>query len=239
MSDSRNDLPSPFKRVLPESLKVGKDRIVMRLDFYTEAIIMQNFDRKGGGFKMVSAYDIAHAMANQLAFGSGILPGDANSMNTLWWSNDGAGPMVALWMPPDTRKVALQTDANKPPKRYEIPLPGLIFLCRPGRAPAVYAATHRPTDPKDRAYKAPLANVYNDGRTCPGSHKYPANIDEIPDSFFRSFFTRTADLDNRSKKFPSDITNLWKSIDKEKEYPTTDLIYHGTVADLMSMRISL
>jgi hypothetical protein len=243
-----DNLPSPFKRVLPESLKVGKDHLMLRLDFYSEAIVMQEFGKKNGTFKMVSAYDVAHAMANELSFGSGILP-----ENTLWWSNDKNGPVVALWIEAGVRRLALQTEAMGPPERYDVPLPGLIFLCRPGQPPYVYAASKRPAAPKDRVYKAPLANIYNDGRTCPGNHQYPSNVADIPDSFFHSFFSPGANLDGRSKKYPQNITSLWKELDiktykhknikaekhkdRKTEYPLEDLVYHGTVADLMGQRL--
>lgn len=228
----KNDLPSPFKTALPKGLGVGKDKLLLRLDFYGEAIVMQDMAKKGGAFRMVSAHDVAHALARELSFASGLLP-----ENTLWWSNTRSGPVVAIWTEPGVRRLALQTDATRPPVRYDVPLPGLIFLCRPGQPPNVYAASKRPTAPKDRIYKAPLANVYDDGRSCPGSHHYPADIAAIPDSFFRSFFTRGANLNNRSRQCPDDVTRLWKTLDKKERFPLDDLIYHGTVADLMVMRI--
>ena len=113
----------------------------------------------------------------------------------------------------------------------------LAILCRPARAPWVYAAAHRPTSPRDRVYKAPLANVYDNGNTCPGNHHYPNNIAEIPDSFFKSFFTAGADIHGRSNKYPHNICLLWKALDKKKEFPMEDLVYHGTVADLMQERL--
>ncbi len=232
MQKTLETLPSPFKRVLPECLKVGKDRLIMRLDFYSEAIVMQEFDKKGGGFKMVSASDLAHAMANELFFASGLLP-----ENALWWSNGHNGPVVAVWNPPGIRRLALQMEVTGPPERYDVPLPGLIFLCTPGQPPWVYAVGRRPEGLKDRVYKAPLANVYNDGKTCPGSHRYPANLAEIPDSFFRSFFSHGANLQDRSKKHPNDITLMWKDLHKQKEYPLADLVYHGTISDLMGQRV--
>lgn len=226
------DVPSPFKKVLP-GLGVGKDHLAMRLDFYTEAIVLQDFDKKGGSFRMVSAHDLANAMANQLSFSSGILP-----ENALWWANTRGGPVVALWVEPGMRRLTLQVKVQGKPERYDVPLPGLIFICRPGRAPAVFAAAKRPAGPKEKIYKAPVANVYDDGRSCGGSHTYPQNIGEIPDSFFRSFFTRGASFNGRSKKYPNDITLMWKELHKhkKKEYPLSDLVYHGNAADLMVTR---
>lgn len=233
VATNKNEIPSPFKSVLPASVKVGKDALKLRLDFYSEAIVMQTFEKKEGGFRMVSALDLAHALADEIPFSSGILP-----ENTLWWSNDKSGPVVAIWVAPGVCRLALQTDITKPAERYDVPLPGLIFLCRPGRPPYVYAATRRPVGPKDRVYKAPLANVYSNGGTCPGNHQYPDDVGEIPDNFFQSFFSEGADLRGRSKKYPLNIIGMWKELDKDKktEYPLLDLVYHGTVADLMGQR---
>lgn len=182
---------------------------------------------------MVSAIDLTRALANELPFASGILP-----ENTLWWANDKSGPVVAIWVAAGVRRLALQAEYSKPAERYDVPLPGLIFLCRPGQAPSVFAATRRPAGPKDRVYKAPMANVYDDGRTCPGNHQYPADVAEIPDNFFKSFFSPGANLGGRSKKHPTNIINMWKELDKkkEKEYPLSDLYYHGTAADLMGQK---
>ncbi|MFA5079935.1 MAG: hypothetical protein WC541_10690 [Dehalococcoidia bacterium] len=229
---SKTDMPSPFQRVLP-GLGIGKDHLMMRLDFYGEAIVLQDFDKNGGRFRMVSAHDLANAMANQLSFSSGILP-----ENALWWANTRGGPVVALWVEPGIRKLALQTSVQGPPERYDVPLPGLIFVCRPGRSPAVYAAAKRPAGPKEKIYKSPVANVYDDGRSCGGSHRYSENVGQIPGEFFKSFFTRDATLDGRSKRYPDDITLMWKELHKKKaqEYPLNDLVYHGIAADLMSTR---
>jgi PRTRC genetic system protein B len=234
-TETKTDLPSPFQKALPKAMKIGRDQLLLRLDFYTEAIVMQSFDKKGNGgsYKMVSAHDLGRALSAGMSFASGLLP-----ENALWWANTKNGSVVAIWVPPGIRRLGLQTEGMKV-LRYNVPLPGLIFICRPGVSPYVYAATERPAAPKDKVYKAPLANVYDDGRTCPGDHKYPTVIADIPDSFFRSFFSRGADLGGRSKKHPKDIIEMWKDLDKKegKEYPISDLQYHGTIGDLMAMSI--
>lgn len=223
-------MASPFESVLPKALKVGKDKIMLRLDFYSEAIVMQDMEKDGGDFRMVSARDVTQALASQLSFSSGLLP-----ENCLWWSSGNKEAVVAIWTPPQVRRLALQREATGRPERYDVPLPGLIFLCRPGMAPSVFACNERPTGPKDKVYKAPLANVYDNGTTCGGNNRFPANVAEIPDSFFRSFFTPHADIAGRSKLCPNDVTKLWKKLDGKKDFPLSDLVYHGTVADLMGM----
>ena len=226
--------PSPFKSILPESVRVGQDTLQLRIDFYSESIVMQDLLKNGGQYRFVSAHDIAKTLASQLPTSSGLLP-----LNSLWWANTKSGPLVALWVEPGMRWLALETHPTKPPQRFNIPLPGLIFICRPGRPPHVYAAGKRPEGPRAQVFKAPLTNVYEDGRSCPGTNNYPVNLGEVPDSFLRSFFTAEVNLGNRSKKHPDDITKMWGELDKKKAqtYPLTDLVYHGMVSDLMAMRI--
>jgi hypothetical protein len=144
--------------------------------------------------------DVAHALASDLSFGSGLLPPD-----TLWWQNTRGGPVFALYVEPKIWKLALQEDIKKPPQRFTLPLPGLIFLCTPGQAPWVYAVKKRPTRETDTVYRAPLANIFSNGRSCPGSHQYPTRINEVVQSFFVSFFSATADLSHRSKKYPKNV----------------------------------
>jgi len=98
--------------------------------------------------KQVDAMDVAHALASDLSFGSGLLPPD-----TLWWQNTRSGPVFALYAEPKVWKLALQEDIKKTPQRYTIPLPGLIFLCTPGQAPWVYAVKRRPIKETDIVYR--------------------------------------------------------------------------------------
>jgi hypothetical protein len=182
--------------------------------------------------KQVDAMDVAHALASDLSFGSGLLPPD-----TLWWQNTRSGPVFALYIEPKIWKLALQEHIKKPPQRFTIPLPGLIFLCTPGQAPWVYAVKKRPTKETDIVYRAPLANIFSNGRSCPGSHQYPIKVGDIVPSFFISFFSATADLAHRSQKYPKNVLQLWKYLDGKKKFPNDDLIEHGTIADLMTMEM--
>lgn len=220
----------PFKWAIPPELGVPADPLRCRLDFHHQAVAMTIFEGESVNTKIVSAMDVAHALATSLSFGSGLLP-----LNTLWWKNTRGGPVFALYVEPKIRPVALQNVAQKPPRRFMLPLPGFIFLCRPGQPPWVYAVKNKPTKEGDIVYKAPLCNIYDDGRSCPGNHKYPIRVADIPQSFFVSFFSPTADRRNRSQHFPEDIVQLWKFLDKKKTFPKADLVKHGTVKDLMDM----
>lgn len=230
-------LPSPFRKVLP-GMGVKKDKLLAALYIYDESIVMQDVTKASAGFKIIDPRDIADAFAGEITFGSGLLPGGEDSMNTLWWTNSKDGQGTAIWLPPGVRRLAISVKEDGPPERYDVPLPGLVFLCRPGFPPWVYAAARRPASPKDKVYKAPLANVYDDGNSCPGSHNYPAAVGDIPEHFLRSFFTHHVQ-GNRSKKHAKDITLMWQELDKAKakQYPLSDLYYHSHVSDLMAMRL--
>lgn len=213
---------------VPPKLGIPADPLRLRLDFHNQAVVMTLFDPETTERKIVSALDVSHALANELTFGTGLLP-----PNTLWWTNTRAGPIFALYEEPRVRKVALLEQADKPPLRFTIPLPGLIFLCSPGKPPYVFAVKKKPTKLSDTVFKAPLCNVYNDGRSCPGNHKYPNRVADIPESFFISFFSRAADMQNRSKHFPNNIIQLWKFLNKRKTFPLDDLVKHGKLKEIM------
>lgn len=230
-NSSKSDVPSPFQTVLPKGIKAGRDKLMMSLHIYHEAIVLQDVERKAGTFRFVSAQDIATALNKNLTFSSGILP-----ENTLWWSNSKGGQLVAIWVEPGVRRLAVKEDAMKTAKRYNVPLPGLIFLCRPGLSPWIYAALKRPEAPRDIIYHAPLANVYEDGRICGGSVKWPQDMGKIPEAFLTSFFTRHLGT-RSSKKYPNDITKQWAAVDGKKEWPASDLVARGTLQDLLTMRI--
>jgi len=217
---------------IPEQLEVPPDPLRLRLDFHNQVTIMYLFDGEVAAVQVVSAMDAAHALSRELSFNTGLLP-----TNTLWWANTREGPIYALWVEPKVWKLALQDEPMKPPRRFTCPMPGFIFLCSPGQPPWVFAVKRKPTKLSDLIYKAPLCNLYKTGRSCPGSHKYPMDVGKVPDSFFRSFFSPTADLKNRSEMFPDNVVHLWEFLDGKKKYPTNDLVKHGTVKDLMNQEM--
>ena len=195
------------------------DRLNLQLEVYEETLLLRGFDGDTNWVRTVSADEIANVFTQHLGFSSGLLPEEA-----LWWGQGEAGQVVALWRPPQVWPVALQREAFKPPVRLRLPMPGLVFVCSPARAPWVYAALERPSDPEEQLYKMPAFNVFRDGRVCPGSHKFPDRVEEIPESFFQSYFSGTGDSRERSKKHPDDLHALWEEIDGKTEYPAEDLV---------------
>ncbi|KKK72484.1 hypothetical protein LCGC14_2903420 [marine sediment metagenome] len=227
---SSEKLDKAFSWAIPEELGISPDALRLRLDFHHQAVEMTFFEGETVTSKIVSAMDVAHALARELSFGSGLLPPGA-----IWWRNTRSGTVVALYVEKHIRQVALQTDIKKAPRRYKIPMPGLIFLCQPGIPPWVFAVKNKPKKETDIVYRAPLANIHANGRSCAGTHKFPARLEDMVESFFTSFFSATADLHNRSKQFPENVVHLWEFLNGKKKYPLADLVDHGTISDLMNM----
>ena len=222
-----------FSWAVPKALGIPPDPIRLRLDFFHQSTVMTSFAGDTVVTTQVDAMDVAHALASELSFGTGLLP-----PGTLWWQNTKGGPVTALYVEPKVRKLALQRDVDKPPQRFEIPLPGFVFLCSQGTPPWIYAVKNKPTKETDIVYKAPLFNIHQNGRSCQGSHKYPARVADIVESFFISFFSPTGDLTHRSHAFPDNLAGLWKSLQRKKKFPMGDLVQHGTIRDLMNMEMT-
>ncbi|NQT31207.1 MAG: hypothetical protein HQ588_02640 [Deltaproteobacteria bacterium] len=213
---------------MPIGLEIPPDKIRARLDFYQDSIFFYLLKDKVIQTKMISARDLTMALLHEVPMSSGLLP-----QGTLWWRQSKAGPEFALWRPSGVWKAALMLEAFKPPRRFKLPLPGLIFVCSPGRQPRIYAAKKRPVSQRDVIYHAPLFNVFSSGDTCAGTHKFPPDVSEIPESFFTSFFTKEAQYNDRSKKYPKDLLQLWEELDGKAKYPLKDLVRIGTIKDIL------
>ena len=217
------------KWAVPESLDIPPDELKVRLDFYKESVVLSVVENGVTTTRLVSANDVALAMLRQIPLSSGILP-----PNALWWGNGVNGAEVALWRPPRVWPIAISIGLDSPAVRMRIPMPGLIFICRPAMPPRVFAAKGRPKSVNDSIYHAPLYNLFQDGSTCAGSHRFPSNVDDIPESFFASFFTTTAHSNGRSQKYPHNLMDLWRELEGKRKYPVSDLVRCGTVKDIIS-----
>src|SRR5713226_2449638 len=185
---------SPYRRALPPETEVEEDPLDLRLDFHRESVFVHDYSGGVIKTKLVSALDVAHALARELDLSTGILPAD-----TVWWSRTSSGVRVAVWREPRVWTVRLRESYDAKPRRLRLPMPGLVFVCLPagcpqGRAPYVFAAAARPRSVDDQLYHAPAYNVFPTGRVCAGTHAFPADPARIPEEFFRSYFSATADL---------------------------------------------
>ena len=220
---------TPLQWALPEALEVPPDTLRLRLDFYSETIVMHKIEEGVISNRTVSPLAIASAMTREITFSSGLLP-----VGALWWSHSRWGDLVALWRKPQVTRVAIQLDPFKPPARFTLPMPGLVFICQPSRAPWVFAAKKRPTSPKDLLYHCPTFNVYSGGHVCPGNHDFPADLTKIPESFFQSHFSVTGDPANRSVKYNGNMMALWEELDGQRKYPLSDLVKWGPVSKILN-----
>jgi hypothetical protein len=182
--------------------------------------------------KLVSAIDVAHALARRLDLASGLLPPDA-----LWWASTAEGERVAVWREPRVWTVRLRERYDAPPHKLRLPMPGLVFVCRaPGQAPYVFAAKRRPKSAEDELYHCPAYNVFPSCKVCTGSHAFPSDPARVPEEFFRSYFSVTGDTARgKSKRHPDDVGALWAELDGAGAYPLDDLVPAMRVGDAMRL----
>ncbi len=206
------------------------DRLKMRLDIYEESLVLQCYEPDAVWTRPVNADQIAAAFTEHMGASTGLLP-----PGVLWWKRSEDGAITALWQEPRVWNAALQVQALEPPERFQLPMPGLLFVAAPHRAPWVFATLRRPEDLKETLYHAPTFNIFRSGRVCPGNHRFPERTEEVPDSFFQSHFSMTGDTRGRSKKHPDQLYKLWKELDGRAEYPLEDLVECCTTAAAMEI----
>jgi hypothetical protein len=211
---------------------VVEDPLRLRLDFHEESVVLHDYADGLTRVKLVAAVDVARALAGGLDLTSGLLPPEA-----LWWASTPAGTRVAVWRAPRIWTVYLRERHDAPPRRLRLPMPGLVFVCLLGRqAPFVFAAPARPRSPDDPLFRCPAFNVFDSGRVCPGTHAFPADPARVPEDFFTSLFSVTADTARgKSQRYPDDIGRLWAELHGQPAYPVADLVPHVRVADAMRL----
>ena len=181
------------EETLPEEINwaaasVERDMLRMRLDIYEENLVLKSYGQDANWTRRVDADRIAAAFMQHMGASTGLLPRGA-----LWWKQSEEGVVTALWREPRVWTASLQVEAFQPPERFRLPMPGLLFITAPGRAPWIFATLKRPEDPEETLCNAPTFNVFRNGRVCPGSHRFPDRADEVPESFFQSRFSMTGD----------------------------------------------
>ena len=205
-----------------------EDPLRLRLDFHRESVIVHDYVGSTVRTRLVSALDVAHALARELDLSTGILPPD-----TLWWSRTSTGVRIAAWRTPRIWLVRLRDRYDAKPRRLSLPMPGLVFLAMSGRqAPYVFAALDRPRSPDDQLFHCPAYNVFDSGRVCPGTHAFPSDPAKVPEAFFESYFSATVDTGrNKSRAHPDDIGQLWAELKGAPTYPVNDLVPQCRVSD--------
>ncbi|MFQ6027687.1 MAG: hypothetical protein ACE5Q6_09365, partial [Dehalococcoidia bacterium] len=69
--------PQPLQWALPEGLEVPPDELKLRLDFYSQAIVMHVIEDGIIQGRIVSAEDISRVLSRQIGVSSGFLPENA------------------------------------------------------------------------------------------------------------------------------------------------------------------
>jgi hypothetical protein len=116
-------------------------------------------------------------------------------------------------------------------------MPELVFVCLPGQqAPYAFASASRPRRSDDQLAACLFYNIFRSGRVCTGSHRFPADPDKVPEAFFESFFSVTADTAaGKSRRYPDDVGRLWAELDGRAAYPDDDLVPQLSVADALRL----
>lgn len=218
-------------RALPAQGSLPRDELQAQINIYSETVNIKIFDKEITQIKMVNADDVADIFTRHLDFTSGVLPAGA-----IWWKQTSAGQVTAVWREPRIWQAALKNKPLEPARRFTIPMPGLLFIGMPNRAPWLFATKERPVRRSDSLYKAPAFNIFANGRTCQGNHRYPDRMEDVPESFFESFFTPEGDTQGRSKGEPRSLEALWEELDGEEEYPMEDLVRVCTVSEAMEIQ---
>jgi hypothetical protein len=212
---------------VPQTIKLPPDKLLARLDFFTNSIMLYTLDNGVITALHVSADDVATSLLSIANLSTGLLP-----ENALWHVRRELECETAIYEPPRVRRLAVALEAFKAPERFTIPVPPLIFICNPRKPPRVFAVKRRPQKPDEPLFSAPFFNIYSDGRSCPGTQAYPEDVGKIPEMFFVSFFSLSL-LRKVSVAHPDSIYALWKSLEGQKEYPLDDLVKCGTLKDVL------
>lgn len=221
--------PSPYQWALPPEADVEPDPLQVRLDFHAESVVLHDYTERAVRVRLVSALEVAHALARELDLTTGLLP-----PNTLWWSKTARGVHVAVWCEPRVWTVRLREQYGTPPRRLRLPMPGLVFVCGQGHTPFVFAAKRYPRSEDDPLYSAPVYNVFPTGRICPGTETFPADPARVPEAFFHSAFSGHLGQ-GKSQRYPDDIGQLWEGLRGQRHFPLDDLVSHLRVGDAMRL----
>jgi hypothetical protein len=223
---------SPYQWAVPPELEVEPDPLRLRLDFHDEQVILHDYKESMVRVRRVSALDIAHALTRELDLSTGLLPPDS-----LWWTKTARGIRVAVWQEPQVWTIRLRMEYATRPRRFRLPMPGLVFICHPATEPPyVFAAKVRPRSTEDQLFRCPTYNVFDTGRVCPGSEAFPLDLAATPNAFFRSYFSPHSGH-GKSQRHPGDIGQLWTELHRQRDYPLEDLVPHLRVADAMRLGV--
>ena len=147
----------------------------MQLEFYQESLILKGFDKEVSWIRQVSADEIAATLTHHMGARTGLLP-----QGTLWWRQSSQGTITAIWREPQVWAASLQVKAFEAPERFQLPMPGLIFICPSGHAPWVFAAQGTARGPGGEAVPRPHLQRIPERASMPGQPHLPGETGENP-----------------------------------------------------------
>ncbi|MBV8718716.1 MAG: hypothetical protein JOZ65_26930 [Chloroflexi bacterium] len=223
----------PWPAILDRIPDFEPDVLRLSLEFYRESVMRRVVDDDGHvSLAMVDIAEVARALSAGVWLASGILPGEEAGINTLFWSRSNGATRLGIWIGPRIWRIALRsTERGGKDRRFRLPFPGLLFVCRPDASGAyVFAASKRPKSAEESLYCCPAPNVFANGRICPGDHAFARDPLKLPSEFFLSKFRVTADTrGGKSRKYPEDVSRLWDDLTGQGSFPTEDLVPMLTV----------
>jgi hypothetical protein len=218
----------PWPEILERLPEFEPDTLQLSLEFYRESVMRRVIDGDGHvSLAMLDIAEVARALSAGVSLASGILPGEQTGTNTLFWARSNGATRLGVWAGPRTWRLTLRSmEPGGKDRRFRLPFPGLVFVCRADASGAyVFAAPKRPTASNDVLYCCPAPNVFANGKICPGDHAFARDPLKLPSEFFLSRFRLTADTrGGKSRKHPEDVSRLWEELAGEDAFPTEDLV---------------
>ena len=225
--------PTAFDVALPPDLDVEDDPLLATICCHREQpYVRQRHEDGGYTLKPFHWDELLSLLEPDYELDTGVL-----SPDTLFQIRRGRLRRDALWIGPRRWDVAIRGRIEEEPRRYRVPMPGLIFVCGEGDGfIAVYAAAERPRPGPagDRAqlFHAPAFNLHDNGTVCKGNHRFSPDPAAIPGDFFGSYFATEITGRGRSRRHPDQLEHLWREIDGQESFPLEDLVPILTLGDL-------
>lgn len=218
----------PWPAILDKVPDFEPDVLRLSLEFYRESVMRRVIDDNGHvSLAMVDIAEVARALSAGVSLASGILPGEEMGTNTLFWSRSNGATRLGIWTGPRVWRITLRSsEPGGKDRRFRVPFPGLLFVCRPDASGAyVFAASKRPRTAEESLYCCPAPNVFANGRICPGDHAFARDPLKLPSEFFLSKFRVTADTrGGKSRKHAQDVSRLWDELAGQETFPMEDLV---------------
>jgi len=195
---------------------VTAQKLRARLDLYDESLVLTQYEQ---GLAVtcyeVAPQDVAAAFTN-VPVSTGLLP-----EGCLWYRQSG-GEQVGVYLPPQSWTLRAGDTVY-----HDVPLPGLVF-CGSGVVYRVFAVKHRPVEGNEQLFHAPLPNVFNDGRICPGNVAFPVCTLRTIRAAIDLFFV-VSDFNNhlagkRCVSQPEDVRDLWRALSGAAAFPEDELL---------------